>query len=232
MKSFAAKNALSMESRCARLLERHRDTVRVQKPHVAVANLVRIIEATLSLSNRRGFDATTLRDLAGASGLSMGALYSYFDSKDTLLLMILGEVTSAVNEILGSPPDEVLDRPHERLHWLIRTHVFMTESMLQWFVFAYLEAKTFPKAAREIATNSELQTEKMIADTLEDGAAKGLFVVGDPLMTAALIKPLLQDWYIKRGKYRRRGIAPEQYAELVCNFVDSAIKARQPEPAN
>ena len=35
----------------------------MQKPHVAVANLARIVEATLTLSNRQGFHATSLRDL-------------------------------------------------------------------------------------------------------------------------------------------------------------------------
>ena len=44
-------------------------------------------------------------------------------------------------------------------------------------------------------------------------------------MTAALIKPLLQDWYVKRAKYHRRGIAPERYAQSVIDFVEAAILA-------
>ncbi len=43
--------AVTTEALCARILERHRTAIRVQKAEVAVANLVRIIDATLKLSN-------------------------------------------------------------------------------------------------------------------------------------------------------------------------------------
>ncbi len=79
---------VSTEALCARILERHRDAVRVRNANLAVANLARIIDATLKLSNWNGFHATSLRDLAKASGLGMGGLYSYFDNKKMLLSMI------------------------------------------------------------------------------------------------------------------------------------------------
>jgi AcrR family transcriptional regulator len=127
----------------------------------------------------------SLRDLATESGLSMGALYTYFDTKDTLLMMILGEVSSAVSEALGSPPEGFADNPAEHLHWLLETHIYLTEVMQPWFVFAYMEAKAFPKEGREKATKSELSTEKMIADTLADGVESGLFSVVDVEFTAS-----------------------------------------------
>ena len=49
----------------------------------------------------------------------------------------------------------------------------------------------------------------------------------DVEMTAALIKPLLQDWYVKRAKYHRRGITPERYAQSVIDFVEAAIGVRR-----
>jgi len=228
-KSFQAEFDFSLKAICTRMLERHRDTIRTQKPHVAVAKLMRIIQTTLTLANRKGFHSMSLRDLATESGLSMGALYTYFDTKDTLLMMILGEVSSAVSETLGSPPGHLADHPAERLRWLLETHVYLTEAMQPWFVFAYMEAKAFPKEGREKATKSELSTEKMIADALADGLKRGLFSMRDVEMTASMIKPLLQDWYVKRSKYRRRGISPEHYVQAVTEFVEAAIRCR-PEP--
>ncbi len=66
-------NAFAMDVLCARILERHRDSVRVQKPHLAVPNLTRIIGATLTLSNKHGFHATTLRQLAEAPASAWAA---------------------------------------------------------------------------------------------------------------------------------------------------------------
>lgn len=226
LKEFQSGRDLTLEGLCTRLLERHREIVRIKKPHVAVANLARIIEATLTMANRKGFHSMSLRDLTEGSGLSMGALYTYFDSKETLLMMILGTVDAAVEEILGSPPADLADDPRARLRWLLETHVYLTEAMQPWFVFAYMEAKGFPQAGRDAAQRSELATEALIADALADGAARGVFRVADVTMTAALVKPLLQDWYVKRGKYRRRGVTPECYAASVIGFVEAAILSR------
>jgi len=226
LKAFQSEFDFSVEAICTRMLDRHRGTIRTQKPHIAVAKLARIIQTTLILSNRKGFHSMSLRELATASGLSMGALYAYFDSKDTLLMMILGEVSSAVSATLGNPPASLAEHPVHRLRWLLETHVYLTEVMQPWFLFAYMEAKAFPKEGREKARRSELATEALIADALEDANRRKQVCVLNVELTAALIKPLLQDWYVKRGKYRRRGVSPEQYVEAVTNFVESAVSLR------
>ncbi|MCC7253974.1 TetR/AcrR family transcriptional regulator [Hyphomicrobium sp.] len=223
LKAFQEEFDLSTKFLCARMFDRHRETIRTQKRHVAVGNLVRITKTTLALSNRTGFHSMSLRDLASESGLSMGALYNYFDSKDTLLLMILGEVAAAVKETLSSPPQALEHDPLNRLRWLLETHVYLTETMQPWFVFAYMEAKAFSREGRELAVRSELATEALIAFALADGEAQSVFVVDDIDLTAAIIKPLLQDWYVKRSKYRRRGVSAEQYVRAITSFVEAAL---------
>lgn len=213
------------EHLCGRIFERHGERIRVKKPHVAVANLVRIVEAFLKLSVRKGFHATSMRDLAQASGLSMGGLYSYFDSKETLLVMVLEEVGNAVTELLASAPPEVAADPRRHLAWVIETHIRLTEVMQPWFVFAYMEAKSFPRKARNTAVESELVAERTIAVILERGTQEGLFDVADVQLTAAIVKPMLQDWYVKRSKYRKRGTSIDAYVATVSDFVRSAIKA-------
>lgn len=215
----------SMEALCTRILERHRNRIRTQKPHLAVLNLARIVDATLRLANRKGFHATSLRDLAQESGLSMGGLYSYFDTKDTLLLMILGEVATSVVEVLDAPPTSVQADPMQHLRWLIFSHIELTEKMLPWFVFSYMEAKSFPVQGKNIAVESELVVEKIFATVLEHGTHSGIFTVANPMMSAALIKPLLQDWYVKRSKYRKRGVDWHNYASEVAAFVERSLLA-------
>lgn len=214
-----------MDVLCARILERHRDSIRVQKPHLAVPNLTRIIGATLTLSNKHGFHATTLRQLAEASGLSMGGLYTYFDSKPTLLSMILGEVAETVTAVLAAAPASVKQDARKHLHWIIATHVRMSEAMQPWFVFSFMEAKSFPPAERQRAIEMEMMTEKIIADILRQGVASGDFSIGQIALTASLIKPLLQDWYVKRAKYRKRGTSIDAYINAVGTFVDAALSS-------
>ena len=217
------RNATTTEAICARILERHRDHVSVRKPHLATANLARIIEAVLKLSSRQSFHEISLRDLARVTGLSMGGLYSYFDNKNTLLVMILTEVSETVEAVLRDAPAGLEADPAAHLRWLIETHIRLTKAMQPWFVFAFMEAKGFPAAARAFAIESELATERIFADVLARGVERGAFAIPDVTLTAALIKPLLQDWYVKRAKYRKRGTPIGAYIASVIAFVERAI---------
>jgi TetR/AcrR family transcriptional regulator, cholesterol catabolism regulator len=223
---FAVAHGVTADAICRRLYERFADRVRVKKPHVAVPNLVRILGSALELGNRRGFHSTSMRDLAEATGLSMGALYNYISDKEMLLRMILEAVTDAVDRVLVPlGPGEEAD-PRVRLRGLIRRHVLLTESMQPWFAFAFMEVNAFDREARGKALAQELRTERLLAEALADGIAAGHFRPDlDTTTTAGLIKPLLQDWYVKRWKHRSRGTTPEAYAEAVVRFVEGAIGA-------
>ena len=59
-----APESFTMERLCQRMLERHRGVIKVQKDHLAVRKLAKIIAAALDLSNRLGFHAMSLRDLS------------------------------------------------------------------------------------------------------------------------------------------------------------------------
>lgn len=212
---MTAKAPFANEDCCRAILERHRDTIAVQKEERVVKRLSAIIGAALDLSNRKGFQAMSLRDLAAASGVSMGGLYAYFDSKTTLLKMILTEVVDAVERSLGVPPPEVTEDPAEHLRWLIETHIRLSESMLPWFTFSFMEAKNFPAEERRMAVDSEAFTEGLLAEAVRRGIASGRFRPETSPLLPALIKPLMQDWYVKRAKYRRRGVSIEEYIAAV-----------------
>ena len=213
---------LSSENMYQSILARNADTISIQKPEVALRKLELIINAALELSNKKGFEAMSLRDLSKASGVSMGGMYAYFDSKTTLLNMILLQVTDTAQRVLEMPPETIASDPVAHLEWLIETHIRLTEAMLPWFTFCFMEAKSFPARERRIATNSEEVTEDYFAKVIDKGVRAGVFKPDVSPLLASLIKPLLQDWYIKRGKYRRRGVKIQEYIETVQNIVLTA----------
>lgn len=220
---FQDSHDFSMEALCSRMLARHRETVQTQKSNIAIAKLVKIFEATLKLANAKGFHATTLRDLAAESGVSMGALYSYLGSKENLLHMILSEVVEGTREVLENPPPDLPADARSRLGWLIETQIYLSELMQPWFALGYREAKLFPVADRNMVTDTELANERRIVHVMIQGVREGVFQIDNPELTAALIKPILQDWYVRRSQYRHRGVMPDEFAESVISFVFSAI---------
>ena len=44
-----------------------------------------ILDTALQLFRQRGFEATTVRDIASGAGLSLGAAYYYFPSKEAIV---------------------------------------------------------------------------------------------------------------------------------------------------
>lgn len=207
---------------CREIYRQNKALIRVKKEDVAVARLTAIFDRTLEISNRLGFQAMSVRDLSEATGISMGALYAYIESKDKLLEMILGMGRMAVARVMTMEPPEPVD-PRGRLRWLLRAHLFLTEAMQPWFYFSYMETRHFDQQARERAMEGELMSERYFADCLRAGAEQGIFQTSDPEFAAALIKPLLQDWYLKRWKYRRRNIDVEAYADAVIAFIEPAV---------
>ncbi len=55
----------------------------------------RLLDAALALFRSRGFDAATMRDVARAAGMSLGAAYYYFPSKEAIVMAWYAEAQEA-----------------------------------------------------------------------------------------------------------------------------------------
>ena len=214
---------LSMEEICRDIFRENAHSIKIKKEAVAVRNLVNIFHTTLKISNEKGFQTMSLRDLSRASGLSMGALYSYFSSKDELLEMIQTQGRRITKRMLSDAITQE-DPPVVQLQIAIRTHLYLSEVMQPWFYFSYMETKNLDKMQRRKSIEGELYTEEIILSILKEGIAEGVFEVENPVLTAAVIKAMLQDWYVKRWKYSRRHVSVDDYADFIVRFVESAVR--------
>jgi hypothetical protein len=86
-----------------------------------------------------------------------------------------------------------------------------------------MEAKNLSRREQELAVASELYTEKLFADILKQGQSCGSFLPRDPQLTSSVIKAMLQDWYLKRSKYRKRSISVDHYSKFLLQFVEAFI---------
>jgi AcrR family transcriptional regulator len=223
---FQKRFALSKENLCREVLADNRDIIRVKKEDRVVKNLERIFSAVLKISNEKGFQAMSMRDLSRETGLSMGALYSYFSSKEELLEMLQTRRRTITRQILGESI-AAEKQPDRKLQAAVLTHLYLSEEMQPWFYFSYMEAKHLSRREQQKAVASELYTEALLADILEEGQQKGCFAPHEAQMTAAVIKAMLQDWYLKRPKYARRAVSVEQFGRFILDFIGAFIGSRQ-----
>ena len=58
----------------------------------------KIYEAAMELFREKGFEETTMRDIAAKAGVALGGAYYYFSSKDAIVLAFYGEMQENSNE--------------------------------------------------------------------------------------------------------------------------------------
>ena len=65
----------------------------------------RIVETALALFARQGYGETTLRDIAGEAGISLGLTYRYFSRKEELILLLYQRLAQELQtEVAALPP--------------------------------------------------------------------------------------------------------------------------------
>lgn len=79
----------------------------------------RILQAALEMFHDRGFESTTMRDIAARAGVATGAAYYYFDSKDAIVLAFYDQARKDMEPRLEKALTETRDL-RERLRKIIR----------------------------------------------------------------------------------------------------------------
>lgn len=65
----------------------------------------RVLDATLALADKGGFEAVQMRDVAAEAGVALGTVYRYFSSKERLLLEAnVGQVEALGVSLQARPP--------------------------------------------------------------------------------------------------------------------------------
>jgi AcrR family transcriptional regulator len=78
----------------------------------------RILKAALEMFHDRGFDSTTMREIAGGAGVAIGAAYYYFDSKNAIVLAFYDQARRDMEPRLEKALEESRDLK-ERLRKII-----------------------------------------------------------------------------------------------------------------
>ncbi|HEY6478731.1 MAG TPA: cholesterol catabolism transcriptional regulator KstR [Streptosporangiaceae bacterium] len=128
----------------------------------------RILDATLALASKGGYDAVQMRTVATQANVALGTLYRYFPSKIHLLVSGLAREFERTQEKLDRTPIPG-DTPYDRmLHVLgrmtrmMQREPMLTEAMTRAFMFAD------PSAAAEVNTVARLM-ERMLTKAMHDG---------------------------------------------------------------
>jgi AcrR family transcriptional regulator len=128
----------------------------------------RILDATLALASKGGYDAVQMRAVAERADVALGTLYRYFPSKIHLLVSALTEEFERMQEKLDRKPVPG-DTPAERMMYVLakvtrtmQRDPMLTEAMTRAFMFAD------PSAADEVNSVAKLMV-RMFTRAMHEG---------------------------------------------------------------
>src|SRR6266567_3305010 len=128
----------------------------------------RILDATLALASKGGYDAVQMRTVAERADVALGTLYRYFPSKIHLLVTALARELEKIQDRLDRTtiPGET---PYERMVFVLgritramQREPQLTEAMTRAFMFAD------PSAAAEVNAVAQMM-EHMFTRAMHDG---------------------------------------------------------------
>lgn len=130
-----------------------------------------MIRGAVTLFKEKGFHRTTTREIAKASGFSIGTLYEYIRTKEDVLYLVCDSIYDEVHARL-----ETLDIEKGSLNALVMAieHYYsLIDHMQDEFVVMYQESKALPKDALQYVLNKEMEMISLFERLLQDCAENG-----------------------------------------------------------
>lgn len=112
-----------------------------KKPQAVVKKLNQIVQGACRVFFQKGFNRTSIREIASASGMSMGQMYHYISSKDDILFLVHKHMHELwIEHLISSGIDDIHD-PELRFKKTIRCTVELIIEHRKLFQFVYTESK-------------------------------------------------------------------------------------------
>ena len=177
----------------------------------------KLTEVALQLFEQNGYHAVTVDKIVKTSGVSKGAFYHYFKSKDELLYSVHDYFITYVLD-KAKEAYEICNTPTERLNATIKSFVMMFDMYRPHVTVFYQESLYLaPEYFQEIKKKRD-EYKEMMFKVVQEGIELGEFRKELPVpITSMAIFGMINwtyKWYKTDGKYTIQEIA-DLYADFV-----------------
>ncbi|MDD2741620.1 MAG: TetR/AcrR family transcriptional regulator [Rhodocyclaceae bacterium] len=161
-----------------------------------------ILETAVRLFGEKGYTGTTMRDIAKAVGLLPGSLYAHIDSKEALLLEIVGLGINRFLSILELVESST-ESADQRLRVAINAHLMAVAEDPARTLVIFHQWRFLTDTNRERAIDMRRQYAQAFKQIIEDGIQSGVFR-SDLNVRVAVFSVLgalnwASEWYSAKG---------------------------------
>lgn len=149
-----------------------------------------IFAASSHLFLDKGFNETSMREIAEAAGIGKSTLYDYFRSKDDILVSYfeheLGDITDMAKEIIQQDLGVT-----EKLRNIMQMHLEYLVDNKNIFLKLTMESQRLALQSQQRIQTARHAYQDMLRDLIEEGISLGEFRPVNPLLAARSIFTLL-----------------------------------------
>ena len=150
----------------------------------------------------RGYESTSIRDLASALDIKAASLYYHFPDKEQILFELVGSVTEQLLDGARTLIERE-DTPESKLAAVVVNHVVLHALRPKETTLGDSELRSLTGERREMNIRIRDEYEALVVEVLQEGATSGAFDVVDVKLTAfALIAQSshVGTWYQAPGR--------------------------------
>ena len=186
-----------MKSKCIRTFSSNEKLVEERRDQ--------IIRCAIKIFNRKGFDGTSMRDIAAACGMTSANLYNYIAEKDDIIRLIMKDgndesynfIAQADSALKTMGPAQALVKAIE----LFYRHI---DNRRAGVTFLYRGIASFKNGIRSSVLEVEADETSAFQRILDKGCKEKEFIAGDTRLVADNIISLGQMWAVKHGILEKR----------------------------
>jgi AcrR family transcriptional regulator len=176
-----------------------------------------ILRTAARLFQERGYDATSMNDVAAALKLSKGGLYHHFQSKDEILFNLMNHAMDITQTRVIDGVKSIAD-PEERLRMLIRRHIEVVMSVRDREITVMLhENHPLPPAMRRRINARKKDyvhfVENLIAEVQRERSSRGSVTPRAAAFALLGMINWIYQWYRPEGALDEESLA-RQFTEV------------------
>jgi AcrR family transcriptional regulator len=184
-----------------------------------------ICEAALKLFSQKGFHRTTVREIAEASGLGIGTLYSYIKTKEDILYLVYRRILETFEARMLQATAGIQD-PRLQLKVALEETLRIYDECQDAVLLLYQESHALGRQGLQGLFELDRAYAGIFRDILERGTRAGQFAVKEPHLLAVCLLFLCAVWDLKR--WNLQGYTLDVVMDSLTDLVLKGIGATQP----
>jgi AcrR family transcriptional regulator len=184
-----------------------------------------LVKAAVKLFTEKGFHRTTTREIAKASGFSIGTLYEYIRSKEDVLYLVCDDIYNKVSEKLKLSM-ALKGSGLQSLENAIKGCIHVMDEMQDEVLVMYQEAKSLSKESLSYVLNKEKDMAYYFKEVLDHCVQNGALKLNEKESTFFSHQILVQCqmWAFRRWTLRKE-FSIEDYKALQVQAILNGLSA-------